>query len=139
MKFFIVFLLLFGIALSSYAAQVDSLCFEKVNHLSSKIVEVEKSIAEVKSDTDRVDELNKTRFSDLYVWIGLFVTFVTGGFILVTINANNVAKKQAIEELEKLKNMIENLETKAIGLEAQLNEAETKLKIYGSLKKRENE
>lgn len=58
---------------------------------------------------------------------------------MVTINANSVARKQAIEELEKLSKMIEDLGTKAVRVEAQLNEAETKLQVFESLKNRENE
>jgi hypothetical protein len=75
----------------------------------------------------------------LYIWIGIFVTLVTGGFVLITINANNLAKKQAIEELEKLSKVIETLETKTIGIEAQLNEAEAKLQLFESLKNKGNE
>lgn len=120
-----------------FSNKIDSAANEK-NLLDSKIVEIEKENVKLKSEIERVDELNKTRFNDLYIWIGILVALITGGFVLITINANNVAKKQAIEELEKLGKILEGLQTKAIDVEAQLNEAKNKLEVFESLKNKEN-
>jgi len=52
--------------------------------------------------TARFESIN-TRFSDLYIWFGFFITILAGVLVLNWINAKNVAKKQAEEELKEIK------------------------------------
>jgi hypothetical protein len=139
MKYLLIFLIVLDVSHLAIASKNDSILNNEVNQLIIKVSEIEKENIILKSDVGKVDELNKTRFTDLYIWIGIFIALLTGVFVLVTINANSVARKQAIEELEKLSKMIEDLGTKAVRVEAQLNEAETKLQVFESLKNRENE
>ncbi|MBX2916187.1 MAG: hypothetical protein KF856_13030 [Cyclobacteriaceae bacterium] len=127
------------LSIAAFSSQVDSTNLRKVNFSDDRTVSLEKAQVKIEAEIQRVDELNKTRFVDLYIWIGIFVALVTGGFVLITINANSTAKKQAIEELEKLKGTIDGLEAKTISIQAQLNEAQTTLQIFESLKKKENE
>ena len=49
-----------------------------------------------------------TRFSDLYIWFGFFITILAGVLVLNWINAKNVAKKQAEEELKEIKDKFKN-------------------------------
>lgn len=139
MKLVLGFLVLFSFGNVAIASKSDSVANGEIEQLKTRIIEIEKKNFSLQSNVDSVDELNKVRFSDLYTWIVIFAALLAGVSVLVTINANSVAKKQAIEELEKLSNIIESLESKTIKIEAQLEEAETKLQVFESLKKKENE
>jgi hypothetical protein len=44
----------------------------------------------------------KNRFTDLYIWLGFFVSLVIGAFVINVINSKNTAREQAREAFEEV-------------------------------------
>ena len=74
-------------------------------------------------------EAINTRFGDLYIWIGFFITLLIGVVILNWFNATNVAKSQAEKELSSLKKRFSDLEKSANLLETKYQKHENLLDI----------
>jgi len=98
-------------------------CFSSNTHLHNEHAVLLEKIQGVNS-----------RISDIYIWFGFFVTLIAGAFAISYVNANHIAKKQAVDEMDRLQNIISKLENKALELEKKYSEIDAQFNEYEKLK-----
>lgn len=109
-----------------FAAQVrneDSL-------ITQRIQRVEQENRDLRVKIDYLEKLYDRRFDDFTKWLGILIALLAGGVILAGVNANAVARKQAIEELHTLQEKITDMERQSSIIGQQLNAVETRLQIF---------
>lgn len=93
----------------------------KIDSLINISNELKQQNRELSMKVDNLEKLYDKRFSDLFWFLGVFVSIFLALLVLNYINANNVARKQASEELEKMKEATNLLENKTIEIDKNIN------------------
>lgn len=126
---FIIFLFLFISHLVFSEANIP-----KIDSLINISNELKQQNKELSIKLEGLDKMYDKRFSDLFWFLGGFLTLLMAVLVFNYINANNVARKQASEEIEKLKNTIDNIENKAIEVDRNINLYKQELETISSFR-----
>ncbi len=103
---FLLMILPFGPALTFAQQSTDSLAAQRLQRL-------EQENRDLRVKMEYLEKLYDRRFDDFTKWLGILIAVIVGGVILAGVNANSAARKQAIEEVQSLRDDIENLKSQA--------------------------
>ena len=74
-----------------------------IDSLAKEIIKLQIQNAETLQKIEAVNNLYQNRFTDLYVWIGIFLTLLAGIVFLNFNSSKRIAKDEAEKELEIMK------------------------------------
>jgi hypothetical protein len=127
-KLFAIYFLIFcGILQTQIITAAPSMPL--VDSLSQRITRIEQENTNLRLKVEYLDKLYEKRFDDFTKWLGIVIALIAAGTVLGIVNANNVARKQAIEELEKLQEKIKSLENEAAELSRTVSSTATEFQL----------
>jgi hypothetical protein len=106
--------------------------------LSQRITRVEQENSNLRAKVEYLDKLYDKRFDDFTKWLGIVIALIAAGTVLGIVNANNAARKQAIEELERLQTRIKSLENEAADLTRNISSASSQFQFLAQIQQQES-
>lgn len=106
--------------------------------LTQRMTRIEQENKELRLKVEYLDKLYDKRFDDFTKWLGIVIALIAAGTVLGIVNANNAARKQAIEELEKLQAKIKSLEHEAADLTRNISSATSQFQFLEQLQQRDS-